>query len=351
MSEIRAVEVQALDLPLKEPFEISLGVQHEASNVLVTVETTAGVTGYGEGSPLPPVTGETQRGALATAEAASEIISGEPVEQYGRLIREVRSTFPGMVTAAFAIETAILDAYCREAGIPMAELFGNAPVPVETDMTIPILPVEAALDRARDAVDAGYEHLKIKTGSDLDADVERVAAIADAVPTALLKVDANQGWTPKETGTFAARIADRGVDLELIEQPVPASDVTGLADVRDRVSVPIAADESVFTPQDAIRIVCEGAADVLNVKLGKSGPLAAADIVSIARGANLELMIGCMLESAIGIHASAHVVAGTNAFSYVDLDGNRLLESDVIEDSEGPIHEISGPGHGVTPDL
>lgn len=138
--------------------------------------------------------------------------------------------------------------------------------------------------------------------------------------------------------------------LELIEQPVPASDVAGLADVKRRVDVPIAADEAVFTPQDAVRIAREDAADIINVKLSKSGPLASADIVSIARGANVELMIGCMLESAIGIHASAHLVAGTGAFSYVDLDGNRLLEEDIVPTDDGPEHDITGPGHGVTPD-
>jgi L-alanine-DL-glutamate epimerase-like enolase superfamily enzyme len=232
----------------------------------------------------------------------------------------------------------------------MAELFGNTPAPVKTDMTVPILSTDEAVNRATAAVNAGYDHLKIKTGSDVVADVDRVVAIAEAVPDAALKVDANQGWTPKETERFARRVADRGVNLELIEQPVPASDVAGLAATRDRVSVPIAADESVFSPQDAIRIVREEAADVLNVKLGKSGPLAAADIVSIARGADLELMIGCMLESAIGIHTSAHVVAGTNEFEYVDLDGNRLLTEDVIDTGNVPVHEISGPGHGVTPD-
>lgn len=90
-------------------------------------------------------------------------------------------------------------------------------------------------------------------------------------PEATLKVDANQGWTPKETARFAERVADSGVNLDLIEQPVPASDVASLADARGRVDVLIAADETVFTPEDAVRVVREEAADIINVKLGKSG--------------------------------------------------------------------------------
>ncbi|WP_373189724.1 dipeptide epimerase [Halolamina sp.] len=350
MSRITDLSAERLDLPLTEPFEISLGVQHEAANVLVTVETESGVTGYGEGSPLAPVTGETREAALVTAKAAAEIVEGRAVEEYRALVKELRSTFPGMVSATFAVETAILDAFCREKGIALSELFGGGPSPVETDMTIPIVSTEDATRRATEAAAGGYEHLKIKTGNDIIEDVERVVAVREAAPDAALKIDANQGWTPKETAAFADEISARGIELDLIEQPVAAADIAGLADARRRIDVPIAADEAVFTPEDAIRVVREEAADIVNAKLGKSGPLAVAEIVAIAQGANLDCMIGCMLESAVGIHTSAHVVAGTGAFSYVDLDGNRLLAEDVIETGDGPMHDISGPGHGVTPD-
>ncbi|WP_435181431.1 dipeptide epimerase [Halorussus sp. AFM4] len=348
MSEIASVSIRPFDLPLKEPFEISLGTQHEASNLLVTLETESGVTGYGEGSPIPPVTGETQAAAIETARATADLIEGREVGNYRELVDELRSAFPGMASALFAVETAILDAYCRERELPLSELFGGTPGRVETDLTIPILESEVAADRAVCAAEAGYEQLKIKTGGDVTTDVERVAAVADVAPDAALKVDANQGWSPKETARFAEELRTRGIDLDLIEQPVPASDIAGLAATRDIVDVPIAADESVFTPQDAIRVVREEAADIINAKLGKSGPLAVADIAAIAESSHLDLMIGCMLESAVGIHTSAHIVAGIGAFSHVDLDGNRLLAEDVI-DASGPIHRISGPGHGVIP--
>ncbi|MFC7078877.1 dipeptide epimerase [Halorussus caseinilyticus] len=349
MSEIVAASVRPLNLPLEGPIETALGTKREATNLLVTVETASGTTGYGEGSPIPMVTGETQAAAIETARAATEVLEGRDVRDYRALVGDVRSAFPGMVSALFAVETAILDAYCRERGIALAELFGGSPEPVETDQTIPIEEPATAAGKATAAVEAGFDHLKLKTGGDVGDDVERVAAVAEAVPDAALKVDANQGWTPKETVRFADRVADRGVELELIEQPVPADDVTGLAQTRELVGVPIAADEAVFTPADAVRVVREEAADVLNAKLGKSGPLAVGDIAAIARGADLDLMVGCMLESAVGIHTSAHVVAGTGAFSYVDLDGNRFLAEGIVEDS-GPVHDIAGPGHGVTPD-
>lgn len=351
MSTIEQVDVQPLDLPLTEPFEISLGTQHEAINVLVRIETSSGVIGYGEGSPVPPVTGETQTSAIAVIEEAVPLLVDEPLADYQTLIRRVRETFPGMVTAQFAVETAILDAYCREIDLPLAALFGGGSGDVITDITIPMVDTEDARRRTKSALRRGFEELKIKTGGDLHADIARVAAVDELAPDAQFKVDANQGWSPKTTLEFVTEMQDRGIDIALVEQPVPKSDIDGLAYVQSQSPIPIAADEAVFTPADALRLIEENAADILNVKLGKSGLTGAATIAALAQAADLEVMIGCMFESAIGIRTSAHIAAGTSAFAYVDLDGNRLLAKDVVADSGGPNIPVTGPGHGVIPSV
>lgn len=348
---IAEVRVSPLDLPLTEPFETSLGTQTAAKNVAVAIETEDGTVGYGEGSPIAPVTGETQAAAVETARATADLLEGSDLADHRARISELRETFPGAVSATLAVETALLDVYCRVRDIPLSALFGGDPAPVETDITIPIVDPDEAGDIARDAADRGFGHLKIKTGNDVADDVKRVAAVRENAPAAEIKVDANQGWTPAETVRFADGCADRGVRLALIEQPVRADDVLGLACVREDVSVPIAADETVFTPADALRVVREDAADVINLKLGKSGLLGARDIVAVAEAANLELMVGCMLESAIGIHAAAHIVAGTEAFSYIDLDGNLLLNEDVADIDHGPLIKPTGPGHGIKPSI
>lgn len=345
--KVAHVEVEALDLPLREPFEIALGTQHAAENVIVRIETEDGVRGVGEGSPDPPVTGETRASTLEVCRAAATLIEGRDLRNYRALGHDLRRTFPGAVSAIFAVETALLDAYCRERGLPMSESFGGAPGPVETDLTIGICEPEEAHRRAARAAGEGFSTLKVKAGTDVAADVARVVAVSEAAPDAELTVDANQGWTPKEAERFVTALRDRGVDLALLEQPVPADDVTGLAAARRRSPVPVAADESLFTPADAIRLVRAEAADVFNVKLGKSGVLGAARIAHVAEAANVDLMVGCMLESAVGIHTSAHLVAGLGTFSHVDLDGNQLLETDVVDRERGPTIDIAGPGHGV----
>lgn len=342
--------VSALDLPLKDPFEISLGVQKAATNVLVSVELADGTVGFGEGSPIRPVTGETQSAAITTAETATEVLPGRPVSNYRSLIDELYSALPGNPSALFAVETAVLDAYCRLRDIPLSELFGGPPRPVKTDLTIGIAEPADAAEQAAQAIEARFTKLKLKTGTTVKEDVQRTVAVDREVSEATLKIDANQAWTPKERVRFADHVADAGVELELIEQPVPADNIDQLATATNRLSIPVAADESVFTPGDALQIVSAGAADILNLKLGKSGQLAAAEIVALANAAGRELMIGCMLESAIGIHTAAHIVAGTDAFQYVDLDANRSLADDVVASEPGPTLDITGPGHGVVPD-
>lgn len=349
MSSITAVEVEPIDFPLNDPFEIALGTRTTAKNVQVRVETESGAIGYGEGSPMPPVTGETQNAALSVARTAADLLEGELVEDYRRLIDRIRSTFPGMVSASFALETALLDAYCRDRGLALSELSGGPPRSVETDITIPIVPPDSAHEKATRAVDAGFEQLKVKTGTDVESDIDRALAVAESAPDASLKVDANQGWTVAEAIRFERELREHGVTLTLLEQPVRADDLSGMSRVRDAISAPLAADESVFTPADALAVVRAEAADVLNIKLGKSGLLAADDIVGIVEAANLELMVGCMLESAVGIHTSAHLVAGSGAFSYVDLDANLLLAEDVTEVNYSPTIDIDGPGHGIIP--
>lgn len=346
MDEITDVSVSTYEHPLADPFEISLGVQTEATNVLVTVRTESGIEGHGEGAPIPPVTGETQASTMAIVREMSDLVEGRPLANFRGISSTLKTTFPSVPSARLAVETAVIDARCRHLGIPMAELFGGTATPVETDMTIPIVDADEAERRAAAAAADGYDHLKVKTGTDLESDIERVCSVRAGAPDAKLKVDANQGWTVPETVRFVDQLRDHGIALELLEQPVHHSDIQGLARVSRQVATPIAADESLFTSADAVGLVRENAVDVMTVKLGKSGIVDALRIVDIAQAANVELMLGCMLESAVAIHTGAHLVAGTDAFSYVDLDGNRLLADDVVDDS-GPTIEIGGPGHGV----
>lgn len=351
MSEITAVSVQPVDIPLDKPFEIALGTQSEAKNLFIRVQTADGAVGIGEAAPHPAVTGATRAAALAQARETSDLVIGRKSGNYRSLIDELRTNFPGMVSSNLAIEMAVLDAHCRERGIPLSELFGGQPDSLVTDITVSMLPPAEARAAATRASEAGFEVLKVKTGDDLDGSLERISAVVEGHPDADIRVDANQGWSPSTAIRFCRYVEDRGIDLTLLEQPVPAENIRGLREVRRRVDVPVAADEAVFTPADARRIVEADAVDVVNLKLAKSGLIGARRIATICRAADLDLMVGCMLESAAALHAAAHLVSGIGGVRYVDLDGNVGHTQLLGVEETGPRLDPRGPGHGVRPSI
>lgn len=350
MTLIRDVRAIRLELDLNRPFETALGKQTAAKNVLVTVETESGVTGYGEAAPNPAVTGETQGAVVETVDAVAELLLEEPPAEYRRLITAIRDSVPGAWTAVAAIETALLDCYCRVREIPLAELFGGQPRSIRTDLTIPLISPDVAREQARDASDRGFESLKVKAGGEIQADLERLRAVRAVAPTLPIVVDANQGWTRSDTRQFVTQTSSEELGVDLLEQPIPKTDIRGLATIRSQTSIPVAGDEVICTAADALEVVRQDAVDVINIKLAKSGFLEALDIAAIATAADVDLMIGCMLESSVGANASAHLAAGLGAFTHVDLDSTALLADDVVESDSGPIHRIEGPGHGIVPE-
>jgi L-alanine-DL-glutamate epimerase-like enolase superfamily enzyme len=204
------------------------------------------------------------------------------------------------------------------------------------------------------AVDRGIAALKIKVGKDMGVDIERVKAIHAAVEgRALLRLDANQGWTAKQAVVAMHALEDAGVHLELLEQPVKAWDIEGLKYVTDRVNTPVMADESVFGPAEVIDLIKARAADIINIKLMKTGGLSnAIRIADIASLYGVECMIGCMIESSISVAAAVHLaVAKSDVITKVDLDGPSLCVFDPVDGgvvfNESEISVTDAPGLGI----
>lgn len=350
-NNIQNIRFKQFSEPLVEPFEIALGTQEILKNVVVEVETEDGVTGIGEIAPVPTVTGETQQTALAAGEFAGDLIKGMPIENYRGISEKLRSQLGAQSAARAGIEIAIFDALGKHFRAPLSDIVGGYREVVETDDTIGIVDLESAKEAASEAIDSGFKDLKIKIGVDLESDLERVSAVRNVAPNAEIKVDANQGYVPKEAIEFAERADDRGLDIDLFEQPVHYDNIAGLRRVTESTSLKVAADESVFTKEDAARVVASEAADVINIKLMKSGIVDALEIIGLAQAHGLELMIGCMLESRIGITAGAHMVSGSGAFEYVDLDGHFSIDSEIGETDYSPDHYITGPGLGLDVDF
>jgi L-alanine-DL-glutamate epimerase-like enolase superfamily enzyme len=351
--KIKKVLIEPVNVALDEPFKIAIGTKYSIENALVTVVLENGIEGYGEAAPLEPINGENQATVLATLNSCTEFIRDKYISDYRAISKTLKSVFWAQATARCAVEMALLDAYTRSLNISFFEFLGGTNNKLETDYTIDIVPPDMAKINAARLAKAGYRVIKTKVGKNLPDDIERLLAIKEGAPSCGITLDANQGYTPTEAVHFLNELEKNNIRPVMFEQPVVKHDLQGLKFVKDHTSVLVGADESVFTSADAINIVRTGCADVINIKLMKSGIIEALDIAAIARSANIKLMIGCMLETRLALGCSVHFAAGLGCFDFIDLDPHIKPGMEPFAggpDYSAPFYTIpeDKPGLGIT---
>jgi L-alanine-DL-glutamate epimerase-like enolase superfamily enzyme len=354
-STIRAVAVEPLDIPLHTPFGIAGGSADLARNVLVTIELADGTRGYGEAAPFPAFNGETQAMAQAALEGARSTVEGADVREWRRIAHAIRAAIGPVGSARCAIETAVLDALTRQAGLPLWAFFGGMGTVLETDMTVTTGSVAQAEADARDILGRGISMIKVKIGSgDLQLDLDRLLAIVRVAPNSPLILDGNCGYSADGALQLLALLHERGIVPALIEQPVAKDDLNGMAQVVHWGGAPVAADESAASAADVVRLAAQRAANVVNIKLMKCGIVEALDIAAVARSAGMGLMIGGMVESSLAMTTSACFAAGQGGFSYIDLDTPLFMADSPLvggmrySGSRIDLDHIQA-GHGVVP--
>ena len=355
MTTIRALEVTTLDIPLFAPFGISGGAQSIAHNLLVTIELADGTRGYGEAAPFPAYNGETQAGTRAAIEPMRSALIGADVREWRPIAARLRREITSAGSARCAIETAVFDALGRHYSMPLAVLFGGAEQTLETDMTITTGSVEEAVSAAESIRTRGMHMLKIKIGGGtLQDDLARLTAINAVWPGVPLILDGNGAMNADSTLELLGALQINGIVPALVEQPVPADDWTGMAQIARWGGAPLAADETATSAERVMRLAAEQAAHVINIKIMKAGIVEALQIAATARAAGLELMIGGMVESILAMTMSAHLACGLGGFRFVDLDTPFFLAENPFD---GGFHVNGGTlsiahiraGHGVTP--
>ncbi len=349
MHRIERISAHSVDLPLREPFETAQ--RRATTSPTVVVELVSGdVIGYGEATPVKYVTGENIESVQHDVAAAAEALTGAPLNEYRLASRKLAEILPYGKSARAGVEMAILDAFCKVLRVPMYAFLGGAAIRIETDVTIPICPPEHAAELATELAAKGFRQFKVKVGKDQAEDLERVRRTAEAAPQCVFNIDANQGFEPQQAVDFVRKLQSVGIQVQLVEQPVHASDLEGMRYVAEHAGVPVFADEAAQTPADVIDIVRCGAANGVNVKIQKAGMVGALEIKSICRAAGLGLMFGCMLESKIGQSAAAHIACGTGAFTVFDLDSDLLIANQPVKggvERHGPTLRVSDrPGLG-----
>jgi len=353
--KITDVRLGRVRVPLKTPFKTALRTVDAVEDIIVSIHTDSGHVGYGEAAATAVITGDTHGSII---EAVGRIIGprliGEDVANLNRIVRLVQTALERNTSAKAAVEIAIYDLWGQLYGAPLYRMLGGGEPVITTDITISVDHIDKMVSDSLSAVARGFESLKIKVGKDIGLDVERVKAVHAAVEgRALLRLDANQGWTAKQAVHAMHALEDAGVHLDLLEQPVPARDLAGLKYVSDRIKTPVMADESVFGPLEVIELIEQRAADIINIKLMKTGGISnAVRIADIAAMYGVECMIGCMIETSISVAAAVHLaIAKSDVITRVDLDGPSLCAFDPVDGgvtfNEAEISVSEAPGLGI----
>lgn len=326
------VKVGNLATPLIKPFKTALRTLYTIENIIVIIETDEGLVGYGGAAPTAVITGDTRGSILGGIDHIKTHILGKDIRKMEDILITLNKCMVGNTSAKAAVDMAIYDLYGKLHGAPLYQLLGGYRREMRTDITISLNdPEEMARDSVQ-AVKEGYKTLKVKVGKDANMDIERMLAIRQAVGAGItLRVDANQGWHPKEAVRAIKRMELSDIGIDLAEQPVLAKNLEGMKYVTDRVAVPVLADESVFSPRDALKIIEMRAADMMNIKLMKTGGIYnALKIIALAESAGMHCMIGSMMESRIGVTAAAHLGMGKSNIVDVDLDVPLLCKEDPV---------------------
>ena len=338
--KIAKIEVGEVKIPLVTPFKTALRTVDCVNDIVIKVTADDGQVGFGEAPPTAVITGDTL-GSIRCAiqDYIAPNLIGMDLLDIDGIMKKLHGCILKNTSAKAAVDMAVYDLYAKQLNQPLYQVLGGRRNRIETDLTISVNSIDEMVSDSVRAVEQGFRILKIKVGKEGLEDIKRIEAIRKAVGEDIaIRVDANQGWTAKEAVKIISTMEDKGIVMDLVEQPVHAHDFKGMQYVTKHVYTPILADESVFSAEDAIRIIEGRAADLINIKLMKTGGIyEALKICSIAEIYGVECMIGCMLESKIAVSAAAHFAAAKGIITRADLDGPSLCSIDPYEG--GPIYQ------------
>lgn len=344
--------VSLLRAELIQPFRTALGDHNVLENVLFSLKLSDGSRGYGEAAVATHITGETADQTMRNLERVGRSLIGRDAGDYLNLSAHLHDGLSTNKCALAAIETALLDALTRSWKIPLWKFFGDKPKRLTSDITIVIADLKETQESVRKFYKQGFRAFKVKIGRDEDLDVQRVLAVSKMAPRSAIYLDANQGYSAAQTLRFLKRIGKEGVRPQLVEQPVHRDDPDGLLKVTKDSGIPVCADESARSLSEVAAIIRKKAAQVINIKLMKTGIFESREIALLARAKGVKLMVGGMMETSLAMTASAHMAAGLGCFDFVDLDTPFFIKGAVARNpmlNNKGIYDLkrSGPGIGV----
>ncbi len=352
---IQDIEVKRISVPLKKPFKTALRTVEQLESVLVKITCDNGMVGWGEASATVVITGDSIESieAAITKTMKPQLI-GKNLLAHEQVFHTLHQSMVGNSSAKAAVDIALYDLIAQRCNLPLYQLLGGYQKQLETDYTVSVNSPREMGEDAAEYLKQGFNVLKIKVGKDnIDDDILRIQEIRKMVGNAVkIRLDANQGWDMKEAIRSIRKMEDMGLDIELVEQPVKAHDIEGMRRVTQAVDTPIMADESVFTPAQAAEILYTRAADMINIKLMKSGGIFKAQLINqMAEEFGVECMVGSMIESRLSVTAAAHFAASKKNITRFDFDAPLMLLNDIVDGGvqyEGRVMTLPDlPGLGI----
>ena len=352
--KIKSIQSWQEEIELKEPFSISFSTEDAVTLHFVKLESSSGLQGFGSAKPSFHVTGENSDSCKeALQNKAQEILEHEDFRHLPRLIRKLEEALPRNPAARAALDMALHDLLAKSMELPLVELLGRCHSIMPTSITIGIKDIDETLEEARRCLSEGFTVLKVKLGRNIEEDLEKMSKLREEVPKRTrIRVDPNQGYGLEELIRFCKETEE--LDVEFLEQPMPADEIEPLQQLPEKIRTRLAADESLHHPKDATKLLApQPACGIFNIKLMKCGGIfRGRQIASIAEAASIPLMWGCNNESRLSLSAALHAAFSCPNTQYLDLDGDLDLVRDPAQGGyriqNGKMILEDSPGLGIS---
>ncbi len=349
--KIQKANVFLLQVPLTEPFKISLGTVYDYAGTILELDT-GDETGYGEGSTIQEITGEVPAAVYETVLQVLKRLKGNRYLGIEDLLDDVYLSVYSNPTAKNAIDMAIHDLVSKYIGIHLTNYLGGGLRSIQTSLTIGLGSVEESLKSLEELKRIKTKMVKVKVGKDAELDIKRIRAISEHLDGRPFYADANQGYKLRDATRVAKVLNDTGALF--FEQPMEKHNLQELRLLRRQSDIPIMLDESISEPFDVIDSILSESADMVNVKLTKSGGIRKAfKTLVTAQSYGIDAMVGCMVESKLGIAASLSVASSLSNVKYTDLDGFHSITRQPFDGGvnyeSGVNTPVKGTGVACTP--
>ena len=352
---VKQVVIYKLQIPLIEPFVISLGPITHAENIVVVITTAKGVRGYGECSPYMTINGESMDTCFIVGKYLAKALLGQNALNPPACIEVMDRVIYGNSSIKSAFDMALHDIAAQHAGVPLYQYLGGKKNKLlQTDMTVSIgTPLKMQQDAIR-FKEQGFPFIKVKLGESLEDDVARIKAIREGIGYEIpLRIDANQGWSTADNA-IAVLNALEPYNIEYCEEPIARWRFMELSKVSSSTTIAIMADESCGDDHEAERLIELKACSMFNIKLGKSsGFVKGLKIIELAANAGIHLQLGGFMESRLGMTAAAHLALTHDMILHCDFDTPLMFTTDPVTGgieykSNGVVEVPDVPGLGAT---